>query len=59
MLTLNDIFILDLALLDGLGKVLAHCLASNPFSDLWNWCDNLCPLIFPAYAELIQSSNPY
>ncbi len=58
-LTLNDIFILDLALLDGLGKALAHCCASDPFSHIWNWCDNPCPLIFPAYAGLIQFSKPY
>ncbi len=43
-LMLNDIFILDLVLLDGLGKAQAHCLASNPFSHIW--CDNSCPLIF-------------
>ncbi len=32
MPTLNVIFILDLVLLDGLGKALAHCHASDPFS---------------------------
>ncbi len=56
---LNDILILDLALLDGLGKALAHCRASDPFSHIRNWCDNLCPLIFPAYAGSIQFSKPY